>query len=50
MNKKEEELLHSSFNVHKTIALVEKSQTKRKIKRWLKRWWYFLTFRGYKNV
>lgn len=51
---KKEDLLYSSFNVHKTIANVENAQNRRKFKRWakalIKRCWYFLTFRGYKNV
>ena len=49
MNKKEELLNHSN-NVHNLLTNIESTQGRRKVKNWIIRWWYFLTFRGYKNA
>lgn len=55
MNKKEkkdllENLMDYSNSTYSLLKRVEGSQRQRRIKKWLVSWWYYLTFRGRKNV
>lgn len=43
------DILAKNTSTMNLLSNIERSQKRRKFKAWVRRWWYKLTFRGYKN-
>jgi len=44
-----QEILQKNTSTMNLLANIERSQKRRKLRAWVRWWWYKLTFRGYKN-